>query len=77
MHGNVFEWCLETWANPVNSTLPQDAPVDVASPGASRVVRGGGWSFFAQHCRSAFRNHYAPAYSIYDSGFRLAAGAVD
>ena len=49
MHGNVFEWCQDTWCRPYTITPVVD-PVERAS-GALRVMRGG--SFNAYYYTSA------------------------
>ncbi len=71
MHGNIYEWCLDWWENP----FERGPVVDPQGPktGTHRILRGGGWSFDALGCRSAFRYGYAPdnprSYSGF--GFRL------
>lgn len=58
MHGNIYEWCLDWWQDP----YPRTEIVDPQGPaeGTFRVLRGGGWSYDAAGCRSAFRYGYAP-----------------
>jgi formylglycine-generating enzyme required for sulfatase activity len=73
MHGNVFEWCLDSYA--------LYAPGPVTDPfvtgGPNRVIRGGSWydnpAFF---CRSAYRYAYAPGYSFSFLGFRVVLAPV-
>jgi formylglycine-generating enzyme required for sulfatase activity len=69
MHGNVFEWCSDWYAE-----YPKGAVSDPAGPkeGSSRVGRGGSWSNFAAGCRSAFRIRGNPVVSFDYFGFRLA-----
>jgi len=54
MHGNVFEWCWDTYG-----TYPTGAQTDPtgASSGSRRVIRGGGWNGSAQVLRSAYRGY--------------------
>jgi formylglycine-generating enzyme required for sulfatase activity/actin-like ATPase involved in cell morphogenesis len=64
MHGNVCEWCLDTWHDNYNG-----APIDGSAwlsdkNNNSHVLRGGAWGLNANHCRSSYRcnsalfNHY-------------------
>lgn len=68
MHGNVFEWCQDfAGSYPGGSvTDPQGPPT-----GPSHVLRGGGFSYSAANCRSAFRGIIQPGnpYDIF--GFRI------
>jgi formylglycine-generating enzyme required for sulfatase activity len=70
LHGNVWEWCQDTWHENY-----QGAPTD-GSPWLNknnyRVLRGGSWRYLALYCRSAVRNGIAPGYRYYYIGFRLA-----
>jgi len=51
-HGNVWEWCLDGWDGAAN--YPSSPVVDpYVLSGPDRVVRGGGWSSYSYHCRSA------------------------
>jgi formylglycine-generating enzyme required for sulfatase activity len=68
MHGNVWEWCLD-WAGTYPGTVndPKGAP-----SGSSRLLRGGGWGYYANECRSAFRLSHDPTHPYYIDGFRVA-----
>jgi formylglycine-generating enzyme required for sulfatase activity len=55
MAGNVWEW---TWDQ-------------FREEGSFRLIRGGGWNFVAQHCRSAHRGFNSPDDRAYFLGFRL------
>ncbi|MBF0452800.1 MAG: SUMF1/EgtB/PvdO family nonheme iron enzyme [Candidatus Magnetomorum sp.] len=68
MHGNVWEWCEDTYS----SLSTQDAvdPLIVNDTG-SRVVRGGSWINNAGYCRSADRDWIEPGFRHYYLGFRL------
>jgi len=72
MHGNVFEWCADWWAE----SLPGGAVTDPAGPAetAPKVIRGGGWQSFAADCRSAVRSDSNPIHGNYDVGFRVVLG---
>jgi sulfatase modifying factor 1 len=68
VHGNVWEWCSD-WLAPYR----RERVTDPAGPeeGTARVRRGGGHSYHARGCRSAFRWGNDPAYSFKDIGVRL------
>jgi formylglycine-generating enzyme required for sulfatase activity len=68
MHGNLWQWC-EDW----HGDYPQKDAVDPQGPneGQYRVLRGGSWYDFPQHCRSTFRVRYRPGLSYSRLGFRL------
>jgi formylglycine-generating enzyme required for sulfatase activity len=66
MHGNVCEWCND-WIDDYGGAATD--PVGPAT-GTHRVVRGGGWYYYARYCRSAYRNYGLPAYAGEHVGFR-------
>jgi formylglycine-generating enzyme required for sulfatase activity len=74
MHGNVFEWCLDSYA--------LYAPGPVTDPfvtgGPFRVFRGGSWFFISTAfiCRSAGRNYGTPGGSDILVGFRVVLAPV-
>ncbi len=70
MSGNVEEWCEDRYSG----AYPADKEVvdpKGAAGGASRVLRGGGWSSQAINCRSAVRVGYSPSDRCGYLGFRL------
>jgi formylglycine-generating enzyme required for sulfatase activity len=70
MHGNVWEWCADWYADKLPGGAVRD-PTGAAS-GSDRVNRGGGWVDAAVHYRSANRGRDSPGVRFNDLGFRLA-----
>jgi len=70
MHGNVWEWCLDSWDGSANYPNGPVSDPFVRS-GPSRVFRGGGWSFLSDSCRSASRFRNDPGIAGSLSGFRV------
>ncbi len=68
MTGNVGEWCLDGRASYLGGTAtdPQGSAL-----GASRVIRGGSWYYYARLCRSAYRYYNFPDYWDGNIGFRV------
>ena len=63
MHGNVWEWCEDLYAE-----------YDKKEGGSMRVRRGGSWNERARNCRSAKRHWWLPSRRFNDLGFRIALG---
>ena len=70
MHGNVFEWCSDWYADLYDSTKLEDPTGP--DTGSSRVLRGGSFNFYPTHCTSWYRFSFIPARSSDNFGFRLA-----
>ena len=77
MHGNAGEWCVD-----VHDDYPEEAvtdpiscPIDCNDDALYRVIRGGGWDFTANGCRSACRYLNSQRSREHSVGFRpVAAG---
>jgi formylglycine-generating enzyme len=71
LYGNVWEWVQDR-----SGEYPSGEVVDPQGPqiGSDRVIRGGGWSYDAVYCQSAYRCHGSPSSNGSGSGlgFRLA-----
>jgi formylglycine-generating enzyme required for sulfatase activity len=72
MHGNVYEWCLDSFAS-----YPAGAVTDpFVAGGPSRVFRGGSWGEFSDGCRCAFRLGYPSGLTDDNIGFRVVLAPV-
>lgn len=71
MHGNVWEWCLDSWHEGQAAT-PSDANKQIREDGtALRTLRGGAWNSPAVECRSSARKQISSSLSSNDVGFRV------
>ena len=78
MIGNVAEWTNDWYEGDYYKSCA-DGVVDPTGPAQSelglRVLRGGGWSFFAGNCRASCRNNNAPDFQYNFIGCRFARTA--
>jgi formylglycine-generating enzyme required for sulfatase activity len=70
MHGNAWERCQDFHAADAYAISAVEDPPGPPS-GVRRIARGGGWHYFDLHCRSAYRNNYAPDGRTANIGFRV------
>jgi len=69
MHGNVWEWCEDTYGE---YRAQGDEAAIVNSDASYRVLRGGSCYSHSYFCRGSQRYFYSPDYALYFIGFRSA-----
>ncbi|CAN1211538.1 Sulfatase-modifying factor enzyme domain-containing protein [Tumidithrix helvetica PCC 7403] len=72
MHGNVWEWCLDTWHDNYEGA-PTDGSAWTDLNKTSHIRRGGSWDDIPRHCRSAYRFHNSLDFRSFNIGFRVVA----
>jgi formylglycine-generating enzyme required for sulfatase activity len=70
MHGNVWEWCLDRYADDYVDT-PRDGSAYAVASEKGRVLRGGSYNSDAQKCTSTSRINLGSGGKNYFIGFRL------
>jgi formylglycine-generating enzyme required for sulfatase activity/DNA integrity scanning protein DisA with diadenylate cyclase activity len=70
MHGNVWEWCLDTWHDNYKGA-PSDGTPWIDDNAHYKVLRGGSWDDFPEDCRSASRIWLDPSKKYNHAGFRV------
>ena len=76
MHGNVWQWCQDSWKDGYYKESPVDDPTGPTG-GSNRVIRGGGWISPAWYCRSALRNGNLPGFGNFNLGLRVSRVPAD
>ncbi len=70
MHGNLWEWCADTWLEDYSSS-PRDGSAYQDHESSSGVVRGGSWHEPPKLCRSAARLRVSQFEADEFMGFRV------
>ncbi|MGD1871973.1 MAG: SUMF1/EgtB/PvdO family nonheme iron enzyme [Mastigocoleus sp.] len=76
MHGNVYEWCEDTWHVNYNGA-PTDGSAWIDNDNRSRrILRGGSWVGDSRSCRCANRSWTYSGLRGFGSGFRIVLSSV-
>lgn len=77
MHGNVWEWCLDSTGSTGDADYPTGSVSDpYMTVGILRRFRGGSFDFDALSCRSAFRLAGSPGLLNFNIGFRVVCAPI-
>lgn len=76
MHGNVWEWCEDTWVGNYEGAVHRAGDGLRTQPvgDANRVMRGGRFDYGARYAQSAYRSYRHPGDRGQYVGFRAAQG---
>lgn len=71
MHGNVFEWCADTWHETYESAPTDGRAWTKGGALSRRIQRGGGWGLEQNYALSGRRSHDAPESRDVNFGLRV------
>ncbi len=77
MHGNVWEWCLDTWHDNYQASPNDGRAWENGGILYLKVLRGGSWDSSAAECRSASRNRMTSTMRLNNIGFRVVIEVFD
>lgn len=77
MHGNVYEWCADTWHENYEGAPNNGSVWLEKGEERERVIRGGFWLNYSRNCRSAYRERFKMDERSSIIGFRLACDRND
>ncbi len=78
MHGNVWEWCQDTWHdNYIDAPVDSNTREILLSDNTNRILRGGAYDSDANDCRSANRGVNTPDFRSLSVGFRVVMFCTD
>lgn len=75
MHGNVWEWCEDTWHDNYSEAPNTGVAWLIGGDTSRRVLRGGAWNSLGRNCRAAERIPYDPSRQVDSHGFRVVVSA--
>ncbi len=70
MHGNVWQWCKDWFAEGYYKVSPKQDPPGPAQ-GDKHCMRGGGWNESGSSCRAACRSWCIADHRFGGNGFRV------
>lgn len=73
MHGNVWEWCLDSWHDSYLGAPAESIAWEKDGIAGMHVLRGGAWDSSAGECRSSGRRQAAASSRSTTIGFRVVA----